>query len=84
MRIIPAEYKYWQLRFYCPDGREALHQVASYPQVSLVDAKKQRDLLLSDLLDGKITRTALERQEAKVLLTFDGCATRFVAAKLPE
>lgn len=67
-RIIPTGFKYWQVRFYLLNGKESLHQFASYPQTSLLEARAQVSLLLPELLAGRpspaITARHAERQAA--------------------
>lgn len=84
LRITPAGFKYWQVRFYQPNGKEGLHQFASYPQVSLVAAKAQALVLLPELLAGRTSPTVIARQTVKAALSFDDCAAQFIQAKRPE
>lgn len=84
LRITPTGFKYWQLRYYTHDGRETVHQFASYPKVSLADAKKLRDDLLPRLRskDRPVPVRAHISNEHHV--SFDECATRYIEAHSPS
>lgn len=84
LRITPTGYKYWQVRYYKNNGKESLHQFASYPETSLLDAKQQLAVLLPVLLAGQLPPAVVARQTARTALTFDQCATLYIQAKRPE
>ena len=81
LRITPTGFKYWQVRFYKSNGKESLHQFASYPQTSLLEARGQSMLLLPELLAGRPAPALLARQAERAALSFDDCAARFIEAK---
>ena len=84
LRITPTGFKYWQTRFYKPNGKESLHQFASYPQTSLLEARAQLALLLPELLAGRPSPTAVAKQTERAALSFDECAARYIEAKRHE
>lgn len=84
LRITPTGYKYWQVRYYKNNGKESLHQFASYPETSLLDAKQQLAVLLPVLLAGQLPPAVVARQTARTALTFDQCATLYIQAKRPQ
>ena len=84
LRVTPTGYKYWQIRYYKSSGKESLHQFASYPDTSLLDAKRQVVGLLPILLAGLPSPAAAARQNAREALTFDQCAALYIQAKRPE
>ena len=84
LRITPTGFKYWQVRFYQSNGKESLHQFASYPQTSLLEAKAQVAALLPALLAGRPAPAVVARQIARAALSFDECAARFIEAKRHE
>ncbi len=95
LRITPTGFKYWQIRYYKPDGLEALHQFGSYPKISLVEARRLRDEIVPNLLAGLPSPQALARSalteksqqaqtEAARTMSFDACAAKYIVAKQPE
>ena len=84
LRITPTGFKYWQVRFYQSNGKESLHQFASYPKTSLLEAKAQVAALLPALLAGRPAPAVVARQVARASLSFDDCAARFIEAKRHE
>jgi integrase len=87
LRVTPTGFKYWQLRYYRPDGREAVHQFGRYPLITLAAAKIQRDTLLAGLALGNdpvTVRQSRRSQTADPALSFDQCAAQYIEAKRPE
>ncbi len=87
LRITPAAMKYWQLRYYRPDGREALHQFGCYPELSLAQARMKATELLSELAQGIDPVVAKRQRIAQALgdqMHFDLCALQYIEAKRPE
>ena len=84
LRITPTGFKYWQVRFYKSNGKESLHQFASYPHTSLLQARAQLALMLPELLAGRRAPAVLARRAEQAALSFDDCAARFIEAKRHE
>ncbi len=84
LRITPTGFKYWQTRFYKSNGKESLHQFASYPQTSLLEARAQLALVLPQLLAGRPAPAIAIRQAERAALTFDDCAAKYIEAKRHE
>ncbi|MEO6292763.1 MAG: integrase arm-type DNA-binding domain-containing protein [Burkholderiaceae bacterium] len=87
LRVTPSGFKYWQLRYYRPDRREAIHQFGSYPAITLANARILRDQLLIELSQGKDPvhlRQVEKIAKSKARLTFDQCAEQYILAKQPE
>lgn len=84
LRITPSGFKYWQVRFYRANGKESLHQFASYPHTSLLEARAQLLLMLPELLAGRRAPAVVARQAELAALSFDDCAARFIEAKRHE
>ena len=96
LRITPTGFKYWQIRYYKPNGSESLYQFGSYPKLSLVEARKHRDDIMPSLLAGIFTPQsasggnsgsvgAVGSKDATTdTLSFNTCAEKYIAAKQPE
>ncbi len=84
LRITPTGFKYWQTRFYRANGKESLHQFASYPATSLLEARAQLGVLLPELLAGRPAPSAVIEKARRSALSFDDCAARFIEAKRHE
>ena len=84
LRITPTGCKYWQVRFYKPNGQENLHQFASYPQTSLLETKTRLSLILPELLAGRSPPAVIALRTERAALSFDDCAARFIEAKRHE
>ena len=84
LRITPTGFKYWQVRFYKPNGKESLHQFASYPQTSLLEARARLSLILPELLAGRPSPAVIALRAERAALSFDDCAARFIEAKRHE
>ena len=95
LRITPTGFKYWQTRFYKPNGSESLHQFGIYPKLSLVEARKHRDEIMPSLLADLPTSQSVSRgktisgdavgsKDIATTLSFDACAEKYIAAKQPE
>jgi integrase len=87
LRITPSGNKYWQVRYYRPDGREALHQFGSYPEIALASAKTTAAILLTNLaqaIDPVHARQSHRINAVRSARTFDQCAAECIQAKTPE
>ncbi len=84
MQVTPAGGKLWRLK-YRFDGREKLLSIGAYPEISLSEARKQRDAARSKIALG--TDPSREKRRAKVRAqagadnTFDAIAAEYVAKR---
>ena len=84
MQITPAGGKLWRLK-YRFDGREKLLSIGAYPEISLSEARKQREAARSMLALG--TDPSREKRRAKVQAqqgaenTFDAIAAEYCAKR---
>ena len=84
LQVTPAGGKLWRLK-YRFDGREKLLSIGQYPEISLSEARKQRDAARSMIALG--TDPSREKRRAKVRAqagadnTFDAIAAEYVAKR---
>jgi len=96
LRITPTGFKYWQIRFKQPNGKETIKQFGAYPQISLEQARAWRDAffltLHSETLHHSIPAhppkiglpVVSKHASASSAPTFSECAARYIQAKRAE
>lgn len=93
LRITPSGFKYWQIRYKGPAGKETIKQFGSFPDISLEQARLWRDQFLAatpSLALGRLSATAPFRSATQSPVSppsgpsFQTCASRLIEAKAPE
>jgi hypothetical protein len=82
--VEPSGSRLWRLKYRFA-GAERTYAIGSYPEVTLAEAREERDRARGWLKDGKdpVQQCKLERaqQQAKNATTFDALAREFMAAQ---